>query len=296
MRAEHGIITKDTLVGVPRGVVRHAVASGRWQQLFEGVYRVVGAPETDESVLFAACNASNGIASHRSALWLWGVAGRRLDVVEVTVPLHRAPKPPGVVVHRSRDTCTPSMRRGIAVTNPMRTLVDAGAVVPKLLVAQALDAAVAHRLVTAQAVEAELARLARRGRPGIGVLRSVLEDRDCIGRSPSVVEQRAARLFATSRVLPAPVPELIAGPNGEFRLDFPWPEALLDVELDGWEWHSSYAASLLDKRRNNALIRQGYALLRYGWLDLVRRPRAVLREVEATYTGRLSVLCKQMVV
>ena len=188
------------------------------------------------------------------------------------------------------------MRNGIAVTSPLRTLVDAGAVLPKLLVAEALDAGVAHKLVTARAVEAELERLARPGRRGAGVLRAVLEERDCIGRSPSVLEARAQRLFGRSRVLPTPVPELIAGPNGEFRLDFPWPDALLDVEVDGWEWHSSYAASLLDKRRNNSLTARGWAFLRYGWFDIVRRPRAVLSEIEATYAERLAALGKQMAV
>lgn len=297
-KKEYGLFASDALAGVPRGVIRHAVESGRWERLHSGLYAIAGSPDSDEKLLLAGCKATNGIASHRSALWLWGLTGKRLEVVEVSVPRSSSPRPLGVVVHRSRDLglAVPYTRRGIPVTTPLRTLVDAGAVLPKLLVAQALDAAVAQKLVTASAVEAELRRLARPGRRGAGVLRTVLEERDCIGRSPSVLEARAGRLFARSRVLPPPVPELIAGPNGEFRLDFPWPDALLDIEVDGWEWHSSYAATLLDKRRNNSLTSQGWAFLRYGWQDIVRRPRAVLHEVEAVYVERLTLLGKQMAV
>ena len=297
-RNDHGTFTSDALAGVPWGVIRNALETGRWDRLFKGVYAVSGSPDTDEKLLLAACKATGGLASHRSGLWVWGLVGRRLEVIEVTVPRSSAPRPPGVVVHRSRDLdwSRPSIRNGIPVTSPLRTLVDAGAVLPKLLVAEALDAAVAHKLVTARAVEAELERLARPGRRGAGVLRAVLEERDCVGRSPSVLESRAQRVFRSSRVLPPSTPELIAGPNGEFRLDFPWSDAMLDVELDGWEWHSSYAASLLDKRRNNALTAQGWAFLRYGWQDIVRRPRGVLREIEATYAERLTLLGKQLAV
>jgi very-short-patch-repair endonuclease len=222
------------------------------------------------------------------------MAHRRLEVVEVSVTRPHAPRLRGVVIHRSLDLDRAfiSERRGIPVTTPLRTLVDAGAVLPKILVAEALDAAVARRLVTATAVEAELRRLAKKGRRGAGVLRAVLEERDCAGRSPSVLEARTRRMLRPSR-LPQPVPELIAGPHGEFRLDFPWPEVLLDVEVDGWEWHSSYEAVRLGKQRNNALVGQGYAILIYDWKDVTRRPTAVRAEIERTYRERAVLLGKQ---
>jgi hypothetical protein len=257
---------------------------------------MAGSPDTCEKALLAGCSAADGIASHRAALWTWELVGRRLEVVEVSVTRPHAPRIPGVVVHRSLDLdrAQISTHRGIPVTTPLRALVDAGAVLPKLLVSEALDAAIGHKLATATAVEAELARLAKKGRRGAGVLRAVLEERDCVGRSPSVLESRTRRLLARSRLLPPPVPEMVAGPHGEFRLDFPWPDVLLDVEVDGWEWHSSYAATRLGKQRNNKLVAQGYAILQYDWKDITRRPAAVRREIEQMYCERLTLLGKQM--
>jgi hypothetical protein len=294
-RTRHGLIVPAEIAATEQEV-RTRRDTGRWQPLFPGVFGMAGSPDTDEKALLAACLGAKAVGSHRAALWAWDMTGRRLEVVEVSVTRPHAPRLPGVVIHRSLDLerAHVSERHGIPVTNPLRTLVDAGAVLPKLLVADALDAAVARRLVTATAVEAELARLAKKGRRGAGVLRAVLEERDCVGRSPSVLEARSRRMLAGSS-LPPSLPELIAGPHREFRLDFAWPEVLLDVEVDGWEWHSSYAAVRLGKQRNNTLVAMGYAILQYDWKDITRRPAAVRREIEATYWERAALLGKQTV-
>jgi very-short-patch-repair endonuclease len=140
-----------------------------------------------------------------------------------------------------------------------------------------------------------MARLSKRGRRGVGVLRAVLEERDCIGRSPSVLEAKGRQLLRRGH-FPKPVAELIIGPNNEFRLDFAWADVLLAWELDGWEWHSSYEAVRRGKQRNNKLVAQGWAILQHDWFDIVRRPTAVLAELEAIYRERLALLGKQMVV
>ena len=284
-------------IGATEAEERSRVERGQWERMHSGLLRDTAAPQTDEQLLLAACEYTGGVASHRAALWLWELLGGPLEAVEVTVTRPHAPRPRGVIVHRSGDLehAVVSRRRGIPVTTPLRTLADAGAVVPKLLVGAAFDAAVAHRLVTASAVEAEIARLSKRGRRGVGVLRAVLEERDCIGRSPSVLEAKGRQLLRRGR-LPSPVTELVTGPHNEFRLDFAWVEALLAWELNGWEWHSSYEAVRKGKARNNKLTAQGWAILQHDWFDIVRRPTAVLAELRALYDDRLAFLGKQTVV
>ena len=95
-----------------------------------GVYRFRGVPESWEQRLLAACLAADGVASHRAAARVWlleGVASLRL---EITVPLGRVVRLPGVRAHRSNRLGPEflTVHRGIPVTTPARTLVDLSAV------------------------------------------------------------------------------------------------------------------------------------------------------------------------
>jgi hypothetical protein len=101
-----------------------------------------------------------------------------------------------------------SMRRGIAVTTPLRTLVDAGAVLRPDEVEDCVDRAIAKRLVTPPALLAEVHRLSRCGRTGVGVLRRLLLEQGVgADRSPSYLEAKARRLFKRAG-LPEPTVEL----------------------------------------------------------------------------------------
>src|SRR5205807_7932045 len=130
-----------------------------------------GSVATPERRLWASSLAlgPSAIPSHRSALWAWEMAASRtLEVVEFSVPPTHSARCPGIVIHRVADItkASVSLRRGLAVTNPLRTLVDAGAVLRPYEVEDCIDRAVARRLVTPPALLAEVHRLARCGRPG----------------------------------------------------------------------------------------------------------------------------------
>ena len=55
--------------------------------MYRGVYRHSAAPQTEYQRLLAAVWAGGAaaLASHRAAAWLWGLFGRFLEVVEITV-------------------------------------------------------------------------------------------------------------------------------------------------------------------------------------------------------------------
>ncbi|MPY92845.1 MAG: hypothetical protein GEV08_07170 [Acidimicrobiia bacterium] len=95
-----------------------------------------------------------------------------------TTKRSRGAHPEGVVVHHPIDLVglTPVRREGVPVANPRRTLVDLGASYSGAAVEAALETLVVSRLVTVAGARAALARHARPGRSGAGVLRRVLDD------------------------------------------------------------------------------------------------------------------------
>ncbi|MEO7442782.1 MAG: type IV toxin-antitoxin system AbiEi family antitoxin domain-containing protein, partial [Acidimicrobiales bacterium] len=196
---QHGLVSwRHALdLGVPSTTVARWARQRRLVRVHTGVYRMAGAPVTwEQSVLAAVLAAGDGaVASHRSAARLWGLHDN--DAVEITVPYAKLPRLRGVVVHRSRDLAPrwTSRRRAVLVTTPARTLVDLGAVLARRLVEDALDRALAARLLTVAAVEHALDELGGSGRQGAGVIRTIL-DRRALGaeRPDGLLEARMARL------------------------------------------------------------------------------------------------------
>jgi very-short-patch-repair endonuclease len=62
--------------------------------------------------------------------------------------------------------------------------------------------------------------------------------------------------------------------------DFCWPVHRLIVETDGWETHRTRAAFERDRRRDAALIADGWRVVRFTWHEqpavIERRLRALL--------------------
>lgn len=288
---QHGVVTREALLaaGMNAGMIRRWLAAGRLEPVHAGVYRIAGAPRTWEHEVAAAVLAGKGLtaASHRTAARLWDLLDG--DVVEVSVPRNCGPRTKGVIVHRSRDLADAVVvrRRGIPTTNPLRTVLDLGAVVGLDVVEAALEQAMANRLVTLAGVEAELARAARRGRRGAGVLRGVLERRALGARPPdSVLEARLARVLRGHRLPPAEFQYEVRH-DGRFvaRVDFAYPAVRLAIEVDGHETHSSRRALQHDLSRQNALVAAGWTVLRFTWEDVVRRPAQVAASIRAVLGG-----------
>ena len=219
------------------------------------------------------------MASHRSAAWLWGLADEH--TLEVTVPKSRSPRLSDAVVHRRHlppsVTCR---RRGVPVTNPLRTLVDLAAVFDVELLDQALDRGTASRLFTDAAVEAELSRWSRRGLPGTALLRQRLSLRDASSSRPaSALERRMGRLLRVAQIPPPDREHPVMA--GAYRLDFAWPEQKLAVEVDGYASHSSTQAFQRDRSRQNALVVAGWTVLRFTWDDVSNQPEKVAQHIRA---------------
>jgi very-short-patch-repair endonuclease len=287
-QSQHGVVDRRQALecGVTDSTLQRWVADGRLRAVHAGVYRWPAAPDSWYQALVAACLACGpgAVVSHRSAAALWDL-GASTDLVEVTVVRASCPTPAGVVVHRSRDLvsghCT--VRHGVPVTNPLRTLVDLGAVARRWTVEDALDRGLVMKRFTVAAVEWQLHEVARPGRRGCGVLRTVLDDRALgTARPDGLLEPRMARLLRDHGFPPAVFQHPV--PVARARLDFGYPEIRLGIEVDGYEVHGTPRAMTADHERQRRLVTAGWTVVRFTWHDVVRRPARVaadLRDVWA---------------
>ncbi len=294
LRAHHGVISwwEARRCGATAAMVQTKLARGEWARLGRGVFRDTAVPESIHQMLRAARVATKGraVASHASAAWLWGLVPQPPTRAEVSVPRPCHPRLLGLIIHRSADLDPRRVvvRNGIHTTDARRTLVDLGASVPRRVLTDAVDRALSARLVTVPALTAEAERLAHHGRAGPGILRTVLLERGFIGAPhPSVLESRALRLIHGAG-LPRPNPELHAGRDGQYRIDFAYPDLWLAVEVDGYAWHSSPDQVRRDNTRRNHLRRQGWLLQIYTWKEIVHEPARVANEIADAYAGALS--------
>jgi very-short-patch-repair endonuclease len=168
----------------------------------------------------------------------------------------------------------------VPVTNPLRTLVDLGAVVKWWTVEDALDRGLAQRLFSVAAVEWFRHEVARPGRRGCGVLRKVLDERALgTARPDGLLEPRMARLLKAHGLPPAAFQHVL--PEVGVRVDFAYPDRRIAIEVDGYEIHGTPRAMAADFERQNGLMSSGWAVLRFTWAQVVRQPTAVATAIRA---------------
>ncbi|MBA2624534.1 MAG: DUF559 domain-containing protein [Acidimicrobiia bacterium] len=198
--------------------------------------------------------------------------------IEVSVVRARAPRLRDVTVHRSTDLVPAhtTLRRGLPVTNPLRTMVDLGAVLSAAAVEDAIDRGLGARLFSVAALEWMRNEVARPGRSGCGVLREVLDER-ALGAAPpdGLLEPRMARLLRDHGLPPAD----FQLPIGRYRADFAYPGHRIAIEVDGYETHGTPRAMSADFERQNQLVRDGWTVLRFTWAQVVRQPGSVARAI-----------------
>lgn len=277
--AQHGLITSNQLgrLGIPTSTVGDWRDKRRLIPVQPRVDRVAGAPVSwEQQVLAAVLSAGRGAAaSHRAAGRIWRLYQGDAPI-EIVVPRGRSARLRDVRVHSTTNDIPVIRRSGIPTTSPMRTLVDLGAVVRDHTVEDALDRALIDKVCTLPAVEWELARIARPGRNGVGVLHRVLDQRALGDQRPDgLLEPRFARLV---RRFGLPEPRF-QYPIGPYRVDFAYPDVLVAIEVDGYSVHGARRAFQDDRTRQNAIVALGWALLRFTWEDVVKRARRVADSV-----------------
>ena len=184
------------------------------------------------------------------------------------------------MVHRPRDLLQlrPVWRLGVASTDPLRTLVDLGAVD-----AAGVDAAlvrfVVDGFVTPRRVRAALVRHSQRGRHGVVALRDAL-DRWSLDDKPADSDLEAAmgEILVTFGLPKAEFHAVVGG----YEVDFWIIGSAVIIECDGWSAHGAdHEQFEFDRIRDADLLSKGVITLRVTWRQLMRTPRALAGRIHA---------------
>jgi very-short-patch-repair endonuclease len=284
---QHGLVTLAQF--------RQLASRASWQRAHErgalvpvhrGVSRLAGAPPSSAQSIAAAVLGSNGIASHVSAAFLWGADVTGVDPVHVTVvERSRGVALRGVQVHRPTDVqdLGPVARSGITTTNPLRTILDAGAACSPVGLAGIVETFLVRRYISLATLELGLRRHARQGRAGLGPLRLVLREWALPDKPPdSVLELTMARLLREHRLPPVVFHHVVTTAGGRFELDFAVLDARVGIEVDGWAHHGSRRAFEADRARDAYLAGAGWRVLRFTWYQVnFRAPWVAARIADA---------------
>jgi hypothetical protein len=265
-------------------VTRSQLRSRAWRRLFRNVFVWAGVEDDLELRAEAAEKVlpTEAVVSGASAAWIWGVDLRRTqdDPLEVTVPRGRAQRAwPGLVVRRALLPEEDVVRFGrVRVTHPLRTAFDLARRPPLVDGVAAVDALCHRRMPRLEELRPYVAEH-RRWR-GVRLAERVVDLARPGAESPMETRQR---LLLVLGGLPEPLVQYeVRDRDGVLigRLDLAYPERKLGIEFDGLG-HLDPRQWRADLRRQNALLRAGWRLLRFSASDVYRRPDAVLAQVRA---------------
>jgi very-short-patch-repair endonuclease len=225
-----------------------------------------------------ACGAGAAL-SHGSAAALWGFGAEQSGAIEVSVPVGRRSRQPGIRAHRrtSAMLCDLTTHEGIPVTSPARTLVDQATRLEPMQLERAVNEADKLGRMRADALHASLRDY--RGQAGVAALRSLL-DPLAFRLSDSELEQLMRPL---ARAAGLPAPETKAWVNG-YEVDFFWPSLGIVVEADGLRYHRTASQQRRGLERDQAHLTAGMWPLRFSHWQVKREPahvRRVLRSAVA---------------
>ena len=283
---QHAAVSRRQLLdaGVTPDAIGHRQRHGLLLPMHTGVYRVGGSPATWHQRIMAATLACGpgAIASHRAAGFLHKMEGIS-PRLEVTVNRERAPKHPGIVVHRL-DLLGPAdieLREGIRRTRPPATLLGLAAVLPSPLLERALDDALVRGLVSCDQLQRRLDGAGRQGRRGVAALAELLAVRTGSSRWTQSEFERRLLVLLVGEGIAAPVPQFeIVLPDGRrVYLDFAWADIRLALEAQSYRYHAGRLAWSRDQRRTAILTAMGWRVLPVTWADLVDTPNELIATV-----------------
>ncbi len=270
-----GVISRAQALaaGLSADAIDHRLRLRRWRPLHPSVYLASGHRLDDEVRIRSALlwAGEGAVLSGVAAAWWEGMAERAPATVGITVGRHRRPRSrPGVAVRRRNIPADDLVvHRGLAATARPLTALEAAVELggPGSLL---LDRALQRWVKFPAVYEAYCRNLGSHGSASAGRMLVAAAD-----RSASVAERQLVRMLRESGA----AGWQCAFPAVGYAIDIAFPAAKVAIEVDGWAWHMDAERAAADKRRQNALVRAGWTILRYTWHDLVERPKFVLAEI-----------------
>jgi hypothetical protein len=275
--SQHGVFAASHVVAIGYSEKARQVRlnTGRWELLYDGVYRMGGAPTTWQGDLLAACLAAgpDALASHRSAAALWSLPAGRTDLTELTCARWKRARHDRLVVHESLvlDGEDRDQRLAIPCTSAARTLFDLARTSSPVLLDANIDAALRRELVTIAQLRRVSTRLATKGRPGGRKFRAAVLGRTEADSLPESVPERRLAAMLVRHGLPAPEHQFVVrDAAGGFvaRVDPAYPQWMVVIEYDSIEHHTGTTAHIRDSTRRDAIGDLDYIVLTATIADL----------------------------
>lgn len=274
-----GLTTRKQLLamGFSDAKIERRVATGQWTRTARGVYRLFEGLTPGDELRAAVAVLPGAVASHFSAARIHQID--RVPPGPVTVLVHTRTTHifPGVEAIRCHDLQAHHVESvdRLPTTTAARTVVDLASRLTVAELAICLDSVLNMRLASGEAIAAVLDEVARKGKPGVRSLRTVLGERIGLDQSRSVLEQRGLALLASfgfgSYEIEYPIPW---APRQRFDVAF--PQSKLAVEWDSRRWHGHLGAFQNDRERDRAALLNGWRVVRFTWDDVRDRPESVV--------------------
>jgi Transcriptional regulator, AbiEi antitoxin len=290
---QHGVVSTRQLAGLgySRKVVVMAEQVGRLHRIHRGVYAVGHEDLTWEGWCMAAVLAAAParvarghqpiVAGHRSAAWLWDVAGYRPQTIEVTAPKPRRSRRPYVVHCSVLLRAERDVREGIPVTSLARTYLDCAATERPRTVERMLARAAEQHLLDLGAVRDVLARCPHH--PGAPKLREALAIyRETPVFTRSGLERRFLELVREAGLPEPAMNAFVAG----YEIDAWWEAEGFGVELDTFETHGSRLSFEQDRVRRDELLLAGIDTTQVTGPRLDREPEKVVESLRGHLARR----------
>jgi very-short-patch-repair endonuclease len=285
-RSHHGLVTVRAAreAGVSRSSFYRAIDAGLLELVQPGVARVPGSFDSFEQRVLAGVLAAGGdaMASHRSAARLWSVDRPDDDPIDILLPTRvRHALPHDVEIHRPRDRqdLRPIMRSRIPSTNPMRMLLDLGAV-DENAVFDAFISVLSSKVVSPAAIRSAIMRHSKKGRHGVVALRAAFERWADEELPPdSQLEGLVAEFLATHRLPPTTFHAIVEG----FEVDFLFVGTAVILEADGWSTHGLLRDQFeFDRDRDQILTAAGYSVIHFTKRQLLANPATLAERISTT--------------
>lgn len=271
--------------------IRYRRRRGAWRQVFPGVYRLPGVPNSFENDLIAAglWLGDRGHFFGGTAAFVLGLEGiAKPRAIEVAIC--RGSGAPGIETHRFAANSHPRTRRvmGLRLPSTELMLLECAATLPVKSVGRAMDDALRRRMTSVARLRAFVADNAAKGRGGSRVMRLLVAGRDPDDeRVRSSLETRMLRILRKIEGLLFLPDHPIQVGGRRYVIDFFLPAPSIGIECHSRKWHG-VERSNGDIRRHRRLAGAGIELLYFDWDDVTFTPDETEQEIREAVDRRLS--------
>lgn len=299
------VAASSQLVGLGLGerTVTRAIRRGEVERVVGPVVGIIGRPDSFDARCLAIHLAAGrrGYLSGQSAGHLYGLRQMQTTPIEYTMPYRlRFSTPDWARLVRSSwpdDEPRPTRDDDLAVSSPLRMLLDVAAALPQRRFERAAEDAWHRELVSPTQARAYLDRIRRSGRPGISTMERWLEHVEHQRRPAATGLELLLIELARRAGLPQPERQhpLRLRTGVLIHLDIAWPDMRLALEPGHSWWHGGDRAQRDDQDRDRRCAELGWQVLRYdesAW----NRQRSIVDELATTYRQRHTMFRRRQVI